>query len=188
VPSRVEMIQAVRVASDEAAGAGSRLLARYYEDHPELATGGAGQAMNDFNIVRVAVDEDVSRRARPVIERYERQLAHQQTLIDRVRVLSPPVLTQDALEDVSGTGTARHRHFLAQVDRFHASWRGFILPLIFQKARVTALDDVPSFTFREERPASVAGRVLIALAGLAVPAAGVAWAGGRRLRRYPIVG
>ena len=54
VPSRVEMIQAVRVASDEANAAGSTLLARYYEDHPELATGDVQQAMNDFNIVRVA--------------------------------------------------------------------------------------------------------------------------------------
>jgi ABC-2 type transport system permease protein len=188
VPSRVEMIQAVRVASDEATSAGSTLLARYYEDHPELATGGAEQAMNDFNIVRVAVDEDVSRRARPVVDRYEQQLARQQTLIDRLRFLSPAVLMQEALNDVAGTGGARHRHFLAQVDRFHASWRGFIVPLILQKARVTSLDNVPTFTFSEEDPTSVARRVLIAMLGLCVAAAGAAWAGIRRLRQYPIVG
>jgi ABC-2 type transport system permease protein len=188
VPSRVEMIQAVRVASDEATSAGTTLLARYYEDHPELATGGAEQAMNDFNIIRIAVDEDVSRRARPVVDRYEQQLTRQQTLIDRLRFLSPAVLMQDALNDVAGTGAARHRHFLEQVDRFHAVWRGFIVPLIVQKARVTSLDQVPSFTFREESPASMAGRVVIAMVGLTLPALGIAWAGVRRLRHYPIVG
>src|SRR5918995_1338244 len=81
VPSRVEMVQAVRQASDEATAAGSKLLARYYEDHPELATGDAQQAMNDTSVIRVAIDDDVERRARPVIERYERQIAGQQALV-----------------------------------------------------------------------------------------------------------
>jgi ABC-2 type transport system permease protein len=187
VPSRVEMIQAVRVASDEAAGAGSTLLARYYEDHPELASGGSEQAMNDFNIIRVAVDDDVARRARPIVDTYERQIAAQQRMIDRLRFLSPAVLMQDALNDVAGTGTARHQHFLEQVDRFHARWRGFIVPLIFQKARVTTFDAVPSFTYAEESIAAVARRVSIAILGLMGPAVPIGWLGLVRLRRYPIV-
>jgi hypothetical protein len=47
---------------------------------------------------------------------------------------------------------------------------------------------VPSFTFQEESPASMARRVVIAIVGLMLPALGVAWAGVRRLRHYPIVG
>ena len=175
VPSRVEMIQAVRVASDDASSAGSTLLARYYEDHPELAAGGAEQAMTDFNIVRVAVDDDVSRRVRPVVERYEQQLVRQQRLIDRLRFLSPAIVMQDALNDVAGTGSARHRHFLAQVDRYHAGWRGFVVPLIFQKQKITALDDVPSFSYQEERTRGLVRRVSIDLAGLLVPATAIAW-------------
>jgi len=187
VPSRVEMIQAVRVASDEAAGAGSTLLARYYEDHPELASGGAEQAMNDFNIIRVAVDVDVAKRARPVVDRYEQQLARQQQMIDRLRFLSPAVLMQDALNDVAGTGTPRHRHFLEQVDRFHAQWRGFVVPLIFQKARITDVSTAPAFVYDEEATAAVARRVLISGMGLLAPAVVMAWIGHRRLRRYPVV-
>ena len=68
------MVQAVREASDEANAGGSTLLARYYEDHPELAIGDAAQAMNDFNIVRVAVNDDVERRVRPVIDHFEEQV------------------------------------------------------------------------------------------------------------------
>src|SRR5687767_2824985 len=74
VPSRVEMIQAMRVASDEANEQGSKLLAKYYEDHPELASGDATQAMNDFNIVRVAVGAEIERTVGPVLDRYREQL------------------------------------------------------------------------------------------------------------------
>jgi ABC-2 type transport system permease protein len=188
VPSRVEMIQAMRVASDEASAAGSTLLARYYEDHPELASDAAEQAMTDFNVVRVAVDDDVARRVRPVIARYEQQIAQQQRVIDRLRILSPAILMQDALNDVAGSGTARHRHFLAQVDRFHTRWRGYVLPLIFQKARVTSFEAVPTFAYEEENTSSAAARVAFGVVGMLVPAAALAALGLRRLRRYPVIG
>jgi ABC-2 type transport system permease protein len=188
VPSRVEMIQAMRVASDEANAAGSKLLARYYEDHPQLATGDAQQAMNDASIIRVAVDDDVQRRVRPVIEHYERQIAAQQALIDRLRFFSPAVLMQDALNDVAGTGTARHRHFMSQVDRYHREWRAYFVPLVFQKVNFKAFDEVPRFRFEEERTAVVARLVVLALIGFATPAAVIGWIGLRRLKRFPVVG
>lgn len=187
VPSRVEMVQAVREASDAANAAGSKLLAAYYEDHPELATGDAAQAMNDFNVVRVAVNDDVERRVRPVIDRFERQVWNQQQAIDRLKFLSPAVLLQDALNDIAGTGAARHRHFMAQVDGFHRRWREYFTPLIFQKVTFTAFDEVPRFAFDEERTRAVASRVSVSTLGLMLPAILVAWLGFHRMRRYPIV-
>jgi ABC-2 type transport system permease protein len=188
VPSRVEMIQAMREASDVANKSGSKLLAAYYEDHPELATGGAEQAMDDFSIIRVAVADDVERRVRPVVQRYERQIASQQRMIGRLRFLSPAVLMQDALNDLAGTGTARHQHFMRQVDDFHAVWRGHFVPLIFRKAQLASYDDLPRFVFVEEATDAMANRVVLSLMGLAVPALIFGWWGGRALRRFPIVG
>lgn len=188
VPSRVEMVQAMREASDAANEGGSKLLARYYEDHPELASGGAEQAMTDFNVVRVAVNDEVERRVRPVIERYETQVASQQQAIDRLRFFSPAVLVQDALNDIAGSGVARHRHFMAQVNRYHQTWRAYFTPLIFQKARLTAFDQVPRFAFAEEPTRDVVGRVIWSVAGLVVPALVVGWLAMRRLQRYPVVG
>jgi ABC-2 type transport system permease protein len=75
VPSRVEMVQAVRAASDRANAQGARLLGKFYEDHPELAAGSPEQAQTDFNAIRIAVADEVERRTRPLIERYDRQLA-----------------------------------------------------------------------------------------------------------------
>jgi ABC-2 type transport system permease protein len=140
VPSRVEMIQAMRVASDQANAEGSTLLAQYYEDHPELATGDEQQAMNDFNMVRVAVNSEVEQRVRPVLDRYTQQLAAQQRIVSGARFLSPAILMQDALNDIAGTGTARHREFMKQWYGHQARWsRG---------SRVASVRSVPPPTSR----------------------------------------
>lgn len=187
VPSRVEMVQAVRLASDEANEQGSKLLSKYYEDHPELAEGGAEQAMNDFNIIRVAVSDDVEQRVRPVLETFQRQLTSQQQVIDRLRFLSPAILMQDALNDIAGTGVARHRHFMQQVSSFHERWRSHFVPLVFRKAQVTSYDTIPRFAYQEEPLAAPASRVALALVGLLIPASVVALVGLWGLRRYPVV-
>lgn len=187
VPSRVQMIQAVREASDEASEQGSVLLARYYEDHPDLAAGGAEQAMNDFNVIRVAVNAEVEARVRPVMARYEAQLERQRTLLARARLLSPAILMQDALNDLSGTGTARHARFLQQVLAYHERWRAHFVPLIFRKAQVERYDTLPTFVFRDEAAAAeVAGRVGASLGLMLLPVAGLGAIGWRRLRRFPV--
>lgn len=188
VPSRVEMVQAIREASDEANAQGSRLLAAYYEEHPELATGDAEQAMNDFTMIRVAVAAEVERRVRPVVARYERQIALQQAAIERLRFLSPAILMQDILTDLAGTGMARHRHFVNQVERFHAEWRAYFTPLIFRRAQMTSFDDVPRFEFDEESTGAVAARAGVGLMGLVLPATVLGWIGILRMRQYPVVG
>jgi ABC-2 type transport system permease protein len=188
VPSRVEMIQAMRVASDEANAEGSKLLARYYEDHPELAAGDEQQAMNDFNMVRLAVNSEVERRVAPVLERYTRQLSAQQRIIERARFLSPAILVQDALNDIAGTGAARHRAFIAQVEDYHRRWRAYFVPLIFQKQRIQDYSGLPRFTFVEEEFGTVAGRVALGVAGLAIPSLAIAAFAFVRVRRYPVVG
>jgi ABC-2 type transport system permease protein len=187
VPSRVEMIQAMRVASDTANEEGSKLLAKYYEDHPELATGDAQQAMDDFNLVRVAVNADVERRVAPVLERYTTQLARQQQVVERARFLSPAILMQDALNDVAGTGHPRHRRFVSQVEAYHAEWRAYFVRLVFNKGQLRDYSAVPRFRFADETARDVAGRVAVGLAGLALPAVAIAAFGLFRLRRYPVV-
>jgi ABC-2 type transport system permease protein len=186
VPSRVEMIQAMREASDDANRQGSKLLSRYYEDHPELASGSAEQAMNDFNVLRVAVGAEVEQRVRPVMDRYEAQLAGQQRLVTRLRLLSPAILMQDALNDISGSGLPRHRHFMEQVRAFHERWRSHFVPLIFRKAQIERYDTLPRFAYREEPLSAVAQRVVISVMLLLVLAAVIGAAGFVRLRRYPI--
>jgi ABC-2 type transport system permease protein len=189
VPSRVELVQATRRASAEATARGSQLLAKYIEDHPELAAGAQADA-NDFYTRSIAVQGETERLIQPVLDYFDRQVLGQQTLVDRFRFLSPAVVTQAALNDLAGTGVARYRHFAALVDEFHRDWRAHFNPRIVQKAQLRAgdYDRFPSFTFTEERTGAVARRVMIGLLGLLVPALVIGWYGLRALRRYPLAG
>jgi ABC-2 type transport system permease protein len=87
-------------------------------------------------------------------------------VIDGLRFLSPAILAQDALNDVAGTGTARHREFVRQVEAYHAAWREYFVPKILQKIRLASYEDVPRFRYLEEPLAAALARVLVGAAGL----------------------
>jgi ABC-2 type transport system permease protein len=187
VPSRVEMVQATRSATAEATAKGSQLLARYFEDHPEL-TAGKQADPNDFYTRSIAVQDETERLIQPVIDHFDRQVMGQQTLVNRFRFLSPTIVAQAALNDIAGTSAARYHHFLNLVDAFHQSWRGHFTPRIVQKAMLTPVDydNFPVFTFREEPAGAVAGRALLGLMGLLIPALLIGWLGLRALRRFSV--
>jgi ABC-2 type transport system permease protein len=187
VPSRVEMVQATRRASAEATARGSQLLSRYFEDHPEL-TAGKEADPNDFYTRAIAVQDETERLIQPVIDHFDRQVAGQQTLVDRFRFLSPAIVAQAALNDIAGTSATRYRHFLNLVDAFHQSWRAHFTPQIIQKRLLVSVDydGFPAFTFSEEPAGTVASRAFLGLIGLLIPALLVGWLGLRALRRYSL--
>jgi ABC-2 type transport system permease protein len=191
MPSRVEMIAALRTASDDASAKGDQLLAKYYGDHPDLAAvADVEKAANDVAITRLAIDDEIEQRVRPVVDKYDIQLAFQQSLVDRFRLFSPAIVAQDALNDVAGTGSARYRHFVSLVETYHTQWRSIFAPMIIKKQRFTAAmyDSLPTFEFQEEELSTVVFRASLAIAslfgfGLVLTAAGV-----YRLRKFPIAG
>jgi ABC-2 type transport system permease protein len=190
MPSRVELTTALRSASNEASAQGSTLLARYYEDHPELtALTDTEKAMKDFTVTRLAVDEEIERSVRPVVDKYDTQLQRQQLLVDRLRFLSPAIITQDALNDIAGTGSARHRHFVLLVEQFHSKWRNHFLPLIVKKAKLASADydRNPLFDFEDEPLATVATRAGLGLVTLLLAAAVLGALGYKRLASYSII-
>jgi ABC-2 type transport system permease protein len=185
VPSRVEMIQATRRASAEATAKGSQLLAKYFEDHPELTAGGRADP-TDFYTRSIATQEETERLVQPVVDHFDRQVIGQQSLVDRFRFFSPAIVTQAALNDIAGTSVARYRHFLAMVDDFHYAWKSYFNPRIVQKERLGAEDyeRFPNFAFREEPSGAVVGRVAVGLIGLLLPSLIIGWLALRALRRY----
>jgi ABC-2 type transport system permease protein len=186
VPSRVELIQAMREASSEASAQSSKLLAGYLEDHPELSGGNA----DEFGVIAVAAQAYVEREMQPVLERFDLQLDRQQALVDRYRFLSPAIVAQSSLNDVAGTSVFRYKHFLSQVDDFHREWRAFFHPRIVRKHRLRPeeLGELPQFAFREEPAQAVVSRSVAGLAGLLAPVLLVTALGLGRLRRYPVAG
>jgi ABC-2 type transport system permease protein len=185
VPSRVEMIHAMREASKEATARGSLLLARYLEDHPELSGGGAASAA-DAASKSLAVQQETDRLVAPVLEQFDRQLEGQRELLNRFRFLSPAILAQGAMADLAGSGTERFESFRLQANRFLVTWRDHFARLVFARKMVAAGDiaSLPRFLWEEEPALAVVARVSVALLGIAIPALLLALAGVRMIRNF----
>lgn len=190
VPSRVELIQTSREASTAASREGSNLLARFYEDHPTLAPEEIDLNPTDFWITLQAAQDSVDEAIAPILARYDAQLAQQQKLVDRLGLLSPTIVAQEALNDLAGAGMARRWLFLEQVAEFHNRWRAFFIPRIMRRETLSQsdYDRLPTFAFREENTADVARRVGFSLLGLAVPTVLVGALGLWGFRRVRIAG
>jgi ABC-2 type transport system permease protein len=186
VPSRVEMIDAIRVATRDASAKGSALMGRYFEDHPELAAPGVNK--EEFAALSFATQEEIERAVQPILVKFDTELSSQESLVDRYRFLSPAILTQTALNDVAGTGVQRYHHFLALTNQFHQTWRAWFIPKVAKRAKLTALDidRLPAFEFREEPFPEVARRVLTSLVGLLLPILLLTYLSYKILRRYSV--
>ncbi len=169
VPSRLELIGASRAAAAEAASQSNGIVAHYYEDHPDLAPRQQPGKPNSF-VRTFAVQELVARRVEPLLARYDAQLQKQQGVVNQLRFLSPAIVTQEAMNDLAGTGTARYRRFSAQANSFHDAYRGYFRPKAFALVPLTSsnYDTIPRFEWREEPSSEVAGRVLPGILALAL--------------------
>jgi len=184
LPSRVEMITVQREASNQAVNQRSELLARYLEDHPEMAGGVVPDAANSAALAWAATEE-VNRRLEEVATVYEERLRSQRAMVRRYRYASPALLAHSALLETAGTGDGRFVRFEEQVRAFADEWRAFFVPAILAGERMTAdvVERLPSFTYREEDLAAVRARVLPPLVALLLFTAVVAGPALRRLGR-----
>ena len=172
LPSRVEMITAQREASNDAVNRRSELLARYLEDHPEMASGVVAEEPGLGALAWAATDA-VNGRLEEVTAAHDERRAEQLALVRRYRFLSPALLAQEVLIDAAGTGDARFASFQSQVRAFADQWQQFFVPAILADERMSAsvLPDVPTFQFMDEEPGDVARRSavpLLVLGGLVV--------------------
>ena len=115
----------------------------------------------DYYSRKFVVEDEVSKQVSPLTERFEAQIRGQQSVVEKFRFLSPAVLAQQALNDLSGTGYSRFDHFRSEVARFAGEWKGHFLPQVFRKTAFTAeaLGELPRFSYRPERPGAIAERV-----------------------------
>jgi len=169
IPSRAEMVALEREEVQHVQEEASAVLARYYDDHPELLPAGSVDEV-DFQTQAFAVEEEVRQRLAPLRERYALQLRGQQEVTRAFRWISPSILVHEGLLTLAGTGDDRMGHFDDQVASFHAEWLAFFSPLIYAGARLDPEDlgRVPAWEFREESARALRDRLLPNLLGLLV--------------------
>jgi ABC-2 type transport system permease protein len=145
---------------------------------------------DDFAMLSMAKDEMIARSMKPLLDRFDAQLSHQNRLVNRFRYLSPAILMQSLLYDGAGVGVDRYQYFLQQVDEYHQSWRRYFSPRIFEKRSLSSGDlaGLPQFQFAEESVIAVIKRVLWPGLAMALLTVVIGYAGLRAYRRFPVVG
>ena len=138
LPSRVEMITAQREASNDAVNRRSELLARYLEDHPEMAGGVVAEESGRAALAWAATDA-VNQHLEEVTAVHDARRAEQLALVRRYRFLSPALLAQEVLVDAAGTGDARFA-------RFDYVWSGQVLSPSSCAAAVSSSSKHPNRT------------------------------------------
>ncbi len=171
VPSRMEYITAMRMETTLAQQQGAASLARFFEDHPEIAPVTDEDA--NFAMLRVAREERIAEQLAPLEARFEDQKAKQQAFINSIGYLSPTVLAHQAFMDIAGTGPVRYALFLEEAHAFHETWKAHFVPRYFTDVAFMAsdYDALPSFSLARLEDARLPGRVippvaLILLVGL----------------------
>jgi ABC-2 type transport system permease protein len=175
VPSRTELVSAVRGVNLDVRRDVGNILSEHYQDHPELIPKDGKADLNNFTLAAVAVNREQRRRFDAVEDRFAEQLAHQQSMIRNFRFLSPSIIAQEASNDVAGTGLTRYQHFRSQVKQLDAAWADYFVPRIFRQEKLSAadFDTIPRFHFNEESLDGVTGRVSTGIAFLFLLTAGL---------------
>ncbi len=183
MPSRLEQLSAMRQASSEAAKESASLLAAYYHEHPELASGGQ---QGGFMPAYFASQREVERRLQPIVVGFDQSLEAQQGLVGRFGLLSPAIVAHRTLALLAGQDAARYRRFADQSRHFLDVWNAALSPRIFRGETLAGddYDGLPTFTFEEISRADmlrgVASGFAALFAAIALAVGTAAW----RLRRF----
>jgi ABC-2 type transport system permease protein len=149
-PSRLLLAAQVREASAEADREAAKTLEAFYFDHPEAVEEGGPQGAEGgggFFVRILASDTAVEKAIQPTLQAFAESASRREAWIGRLQFLSPAMMTQLALNRLSGTDDARYRNFLERVDEFHASWSGFFIPRILSAKSLAPSDyrEMPRF-------------------------------------------
>lgn len=178
-PSRVNLTIAARDVGNEINAGGDKLLEKFYlepgHDVPDFK-----QFFNKYFAVQRLTD----RQLNTLVDAHDDELRRRQILQRRLSFLSPALVLQEGLNDIAGTGVARHNRFTDQALAYQARMKEILEPRIFNQQLVTVsdLDALPAFEFREESAGSICKRVLPGAGLLALLAAGFGFRGLRWFR------
>lgn len=180
-PSRIESVVAARAATMPVRSEGSKLLKRYYEDHPEFVRDRTDFA--DFEKKLVLVEDRVTAALAPLQERHDRALEGQQALASRLLWLSPALTLAALFESLAGSDPATARAFRAEVLHAHEGLRAFVLPRLYGDVAMRAADVDRLPPAAPVRATGVDVTAVVRVVWLAAIAAGLWALAARRARR-----
>ncbi|WP_422007057.1 DUF3526 domain-containing protein [Roseivirga pacifica] len=170
MPSRVALLNEIRETKKSLSEKQDQVLDEYLRNHPELIRD-EGQNAYGYWQGYFASQELMEEELAPLIEKFDNQLAKQQSWVDSWRFLSPVVLFQDAATQLAGTSSKNHKDFQNDVKDFGLTWRAHFMPYVFKNnmLKLSDLEELPAFSY-QPKPGYTAAYinlgVLLLLSGL----------------------
>lgn len=186
LPSRIELVQAVR-ASDGAAEKESNFSRTYRAD---LLRKGEEEALEasttDFYQKVLPLEQRAEEIAKPIFDKFKAQRLAQQELAERGKYLSPAAVTQIVLGELANHSAKNFNDFDEQVLAYQKVWRAFFLGPVLENRLLTPeeMRAIPRFKYVPEPDNVVFKRVLADILALLVYAGVVFAAGFVTLRGY----
>ncbi|WKZ12222.1 MAG: DUF3526 domain-containing protein [Gammaproteobacteria bacterium] len=170
-PSRMDLIVAAREAQTANEKSMQQTLERFYSEHMDYVPVGDQRAM-DFLTLSQANAASIEKALLPLYERFREQTARQEELVQRFQFASPAIMTQLALNEISGTSTGRYQDFLEQVSRFRVEWNAYFAERFLKREplRPGDYDTFPQFRYQPESARAAWLRVLPSVLGLLLAA------------------
>jgi ABC-2 type transport system permease protein len=142
-----------------------------------------------FHLVYEARAAEIEKIIKPAQARFDYQYARQRALFNQLRVFSPALLTQLALEHLSGASIEQHDRFMAQVNLNHREWRHYFLKktLSGDLLRPDDYSKFPYFQYQDETLDSALAWIRPPLIEMTIIAVIVAVAGLIRFKNYPVI-
>lgn len=176
VPLRSEYIQSLRSTRDLVTTGLSEqgLIDEFFETNPRFRRGPEGAELSRRYTAAVARFDRIAREIQPLQQRTVVQQDAQERLFAVLRFTTPGALVEHLLYDVTGTGPARNRRFVAGIEDVRRDRRGFFWQRQIDLATITAgdYDLMPRYQFQEEPISNVIRRVFLPLVAI-VMASGV---------------
>jgi ABC-2 type transport system permease protein len=146
VPSRIKLITDTRAAAEEIKKRSSQALARYLEDHPEMAKDTAGINPDDFATRYFTAHIETERTIEPLQKEFTIQLQKQNDWVRKFMYLSPAIVMQENLNRISGSDEASYSLFKEQVNAFYKQLQGYYTNRVVKKQNFSAegLEKIPA--------------------------------------------
>ncbi len=186
-PSRMDLAVAAREAQTAAEKDMNKALDAFYAEHLEAVPAGDERAM-DFMTLGQASANNIDKALVPLYEDFRTRLDRQQGMVRRFQFLSPAVMMQLALNEISGTSRDRHEDFLRQAAAFRGEWKSYFAGRFLRRDPLRPEDyaGFPAFHYRPEPIGAMLLRLAPSMLGLLVLVTWVAAVPLRGLHRYQV--
>lgn len=149
MPSRTLMINEMRNLKAEVSEKQDEILDNFLRDHPEYALNDTAQSRGFYHRY-MASQRLIKQELASVVKAYEEQLQKQQDWVGRFKWISPAIIAQESLNRFAGTSTEDYEDFRKQVIAFAETWRGHLIPFLYNNRDFSQKDypNLPEFDYQ----------------------------------------